>query len=73
LSDDNHARDAKYSNGILNPDAYTPYSIVASLVILASILIATFATRSRIPYLVTNMDARRSALSAPCGMHFARS
>jgi Na+/melibiose symporter-like transporter len=40
-----------HPNGILNRDGYLPYSILASLVMLASILASAFGTRSRIPYL----------------------
>ncbi len=49
----------EYSNGMLNPAAYLPYAIFASLIMLASILAASFGTRSRIPYLKTNLGAPR--------------
>lgn len=45
-----------YRIGMLNPAAYTPYSIFASLVMLFCILVAVFGTRSRIPYLETNLN-----------------
>lgn len=53
------AQPPQYPNGILNPAGYTPYAIFASLVMVASILISTIGTRSRIPYLKTNLDAPR--------------
>jgi Na+/melibiose symporter-like transporter len=46
-----------YSNGMLNPRAYLPYAIFASAVMLVSILSSSFGTRSRIPYLKTNIGA----------------
>jgi len=46
-----------FTNGMLNPDAYLPYAILASVVMLSSILFSSFGTRSRIPYLKTNLDA----------------
>jgi Na+/melibiose symporter-like transporter len=46
-----------YTNGMLNPSAYFPYAVLASLVMLGSILFSSLGTRSRIPYLKTNLGA----------------
>ncbi|HEY1706982.1 MAG TPA: MFS transporter [Rhizomicrobium sp.] len=46
-----------FSNGMLNPASYLPYALFASLVMLASILFSSLGTRSRIPYLKTNIGA----------------
>jgi Na+/melibiose symporter-like transporter len=55
-----------HPNGILNRDGYLPYAVLASLVMLASILISSFGTRWRIPYLrkaAEGMGERPSLMS----------
>ena len=39
------------ANGQFNPDAYTLYGIISSVVILAAILVCAISTHSRIPFL----------------------
>lgn len=45
------ANTAAHPNGMLNRGGYWPYALLASVVMLASILLSSFGTRSRIPYL----------------------
>ncbi|HEX2593644.1 MAG TPA: MFS transporter [Rhizomicrobium sp.] len=51
-----------HPNGILNRDGYFPYAILASAVMLVSILASSFGTRSRIPYLRKIGDDERSSI-----------
>lgn len=41
----------EYSNGQLNPAAYPPFALTLSLIMVASIFMSAFGTRSRIPYM----------------------
>jgi len=53
-----------HPNGILNRDGYLPYALFASVVMLASILVSSFGTRSRIPYLrKAGSDERQSLMT----------
>ena len=42
-----------YPNGQLNSAAYPPFAVTLSLIMVASILISAFGTRSRVPYMPT--------------------
>jgi len=42
----------QFQNGQLNPAAYPPYALTLGLIMIASIFITGFGTRSRIPYMV---------------------
>ncbi len=52
-----------HPNGMLNRDGYVPYAILASVTMLASILISSFGTRSRIPWLKTNQGVPRPSIA----------
>ncbi len=43
----------EYQNGQLNPDAYSPFAMTISILILVTILCSAWFTRSRIPFLAT--------------------
>lgn len=58
------------SDGRFNPDAYTTYALVASIVIFLSMLIGTLGTHSRIPYLTPAPPSRRLTLKRVFGELF---
>jgi Na+/melibiose symporter-like transporter len=59
-----------HPNGMLNRDGYLPYAILASLSMAASILISSWGTRSRIPYLKNNAHVKRPTLGDVFRMTF---
>jgi len=57
-------------DGRFNPDAYITYGLVASAVILLSILIGSIGTHSRIPFLTSAPPERRFTMSRVFGELF---
>ncbi|MEO1730200.1 MAG: MFS transporter, partial [Pseudomonadota bacterium] len=53
----------QYEAGQFNPDAYVTFGLIGSGIILASILVSTLGTHSRIPYLNTPPPARKMTLT----------
>lgn len=45
------AASTEYANGQLNPDAYPDYALTLGVIMAVSILVTSFGTRSRIPYM----------------------
>lgn len=61
---------AQYPTGTLNRDGYATYGVIASLVMLAAILISSLGTHSRIPHLRQPVEAPKISVGRIFGEMF---